>query len=57
MNEIMSIAKENNLFVIEDNAQAIGSEYKMSSAETVKTGTIGDIGCTSFSLRKFRMFR
>ena len=48
MNEIMSIAKENNLFVIEDNAQAIGSEYKMSSGERVKTGTIGDIGCTSF---------
>ena len=48
MNEIMSIAKENNLFVVEDNAQAIGSEYKMSSGEMVKTGTIGDIGCTSF---------
>ena len=48
MNEIMSIAKENNLYVVEDNAQAIGSEYKMSSGERVKTGTIGDIGCTSF---------
>ena len=48
MNEIMSIAKENNLFVVEDNAQAIGSKYKMLSGETVRTGTIGDIGCTSF---------
>ncbi len=48
MNEIMSIAKENNLYVVEDNAQAIGSEYKLSNGSSVKTGTIGDIGCTSF---------
>ena len=48
MDEIMKIAKENNLFVIEDNAQAIGSEYQFSSGKKVKTGTIGDIGTTSF---------
>ena len=48
MDEIMKIAKENNLFVIEDNAQAIGSEYQFSSGKRVKTGTIGDIGTTSF---------
>ena len=48
MNEIMEIAKKHNLFVIEDNAQAIGCDYTLSNGETVKTGTIGTIGCTSF---------
>ncbi|MFM7667331.1 MAG: DegT/DnrJ/EryC1/StrS family aminotransferase [Bacteroidota bacterium] len=48
MNAIMSIAKKHNLFVIEDNAQAIGSDYHLTDGTVVKTGTIGDIGCTSF---------
>lgn len=48
MNEIMEIAKKHNLFVVEDNAQAIGCDYTLSSGEVVKTGTIGTIGCTSF---------
>jgi len=48
MNEIMEIAKKHNLFVIEDNAQAIGCDYTLSSGEVVKTGSIGTIGCTSF---------
>ena len=48
MNEIMSIAEKHDLKVIEDNAQAIGSEYILSNGSSVKTGTIGDIGCTSF---------
>jgi len=48
MNEIMEIANRHNLFVIEDNAQAIGCNYTLSNGETVKTGTIGHIGCTSF---------
>ena len=48
MNEIMEIAKKHNMFVIEDNAQAIGCDYTLSNGETVKTGTIGTIGCTSF---------
>lgn len=48
MEEIMKIAKEHNLFVIEDNAQAIGSDYTFSNGHTQKTGTIGHIGCTSF---------
>lgn len=43
MDEIMAIAKEHNLYVIEDTAQAIGAEYKGQ-----KAGTIGHIGCTSF---------
>ena len=48
MEEIMEIAKENNLFVIEDNAQAIGSDYYFEDNTQKKSGTIGDIGCTSF---------
>jgi dTDP-4-amino-4,6-dideoxygalactose transaminase len=48
MNAIMIIAKKHNLYVIEDNAQAIGSDYHLTDGSVVKTGTIGDIGCTSF---------
>jgi UDP-2-acetamido-2-deoxy-ribo-hexuluronate aminotransferase len=48
MEEIMAIAKEHNLFVIEDNAQAIGSDYTFSDSTKKKTGTIGHIGSTSF---------
>lgn len=48
MNEINKIAKEHNLLVIEDTAQAIGSDYTMADGTTVKAGTIGDVGCTSF---------
>lgn len=48
MEEIMAIAKENNLYVIEDNAQAIGSDYTFSDGTKKKTGSIGTIGCTSF---------
>lgn len=48
MEEVMKIAKEHNLYVIEDTAQAIGSTYTFSNGETVKTGTIGDFGTTSF---------
>jgi dTDP-4-amino-4,6-dideoxygalactose transaminase len=48
MEEIMKIAKEKNLFVIEDNAQAIGADYKFLDGSTKKSGTIGTIGTTSF---------
>ena len=48
MEKIMAIAKKHNLFVIEDNAQAIGCDYTFSDGTTKKTGTIGHIGCTSF---------
>jgi dTDP-4-amino-4,6-dideoxygalactose transaminase len=47
MKSIMSLAKKYNLFVIEDNAQAIGSDY-LGFDQPQKTGTIGNIGCTSF---------
>lgn len=48
MEEIIVFAKKYNLFIIEDNAQAIGSEYIFANGEVKKTGTIGHIGCTSF---------
>ena len=44
MEKIMSIAKKHNLIVIEDAAQAIGTQYK----DGRMVGTIGDIGCFSF---------
>jgi dTDP-4-amino-4,6-dideoxygalactose transaminase len=48
MKEIMDIAATHGLYVIEDNAQAIGSEYLFSDGKWKKTGTIGHIGATSF---------
>jgi UDP-2-acetamido-2-deoxy-ribo-hexuluronate aminotransferase len=48
MSEIMAIAEKHNLFVVEDNAQAIGCDYYHTDTKIVKTGTIGHIGCTSF---------
>lgn len=48
MDPLMAIAKKHNLFVIEDNAQAIGCDYTHADGSVSKTGTIGNIGCTSF---------
>ncbi len=48
MEEIMAIAQKHNLYVIEDNAQAIGCDYTFSDGTKKKTGTIGHIGATSF---------
>jgi dTDP-4-amino-4,6-dideoxygalactose transaminase len=48
MEALMEIAKEYNLFIIEDTAQAIGSDYTFKDGHKTKCGTIGNIGCTSF---------
>ncbi len=48
MESILKFAQEHNLFVIEDNAQALGAVYSFSDGTQKKTGTMGDIGCTSF---------
>lgn len=48
MEEVLKIAEENNLFVIEDNAQAIGSEFTFSDGTVKKAGTMSTVGTTSF---------
>ncbi len=48
MERIMALAKKHNLYVIEDVAQAIGSDYTFANGTKAKAGTIGTIGCTSF---------
>lgn len=48
MEAIMQIAEEHNLYVIEDNAQAIGANYKYSNGTKAKAGTIGHVASTSF---------
>ncbi len=48
MDAILEIAKQHNLFVIEDNAQAIGANYTFKDGTQKKAGTIGNVGTTSF---------
>ncbi len=48
MEEILAIAKQHDIYVIEDNAQAIGCDYTFSDGTKKKTGTMGHIGATSF---------
>ena len=48
MEEILAIANTHNIYVIEDNAQAIGCDYTFSDGTKKKTGTMGHIGATSF---------
>ena len=48
MDEILEIAKKYNLYIIEDNAQALGAYFKNNEGKKIKTGCIGDIGTTSF---------
>ncbi len=48
MEQIMNIADQHGIYVIEDNAQALGATFNFSGGQKAKTGTIGHIGCTSF---------
>lgn len=48
MEPLMAVAAKHNLYVIEDNAQAIGGNYTFADGSVRKAGTIGHIGCTSF---------
>jgi dTDP-4-amino-4,6-dideoxygalactose transaminase len=48
MDEIMALAAAHNLYVIEDNAQAIGADFISNSGTKTKVGTIGHVGATSF---------
>ncbi|MDG1571073.1 DegT/DnrJ/EryC1/StrS family aminotransferase [Robiginitalea sp. M366] len=48
MERLLDIAERHNLFVIEDNAQAIGANYRFSDGTLKKAGTLGHVGATSF---------
>ncbi|NML56597.1 DegT/DnrJ/EryC1/StrS family aminotransferase [Chryseobacterium cheonjiense] len=48
MEEILKIAEQHNLYVIEDNAQAIGAEFTFSDGSVKKAGTMSTVGTTSF---------
>ena len=48
MDAIMALAEKHNLYVIEDNAQAIGANYTFKDGSKKKAGTIGHVGATSF---------
>jgi len=48
MERIMEIASRYNLYVVEDNAQALGAKYRYSNGKEIHAGIIGHIGCSSF---------
>lgn len=48
MEEILSIAKKHQLFIVEDSAQSIGASFHFKDGTSMQSGTMGDFGCTSF---------
>lgn len=48
MEALMQLAREHNLYIVEDGCQAIGAEYTFSDGHTAQAMTMGHIGCTSF---------
>ena len=48
MEGIMALAKEHNLYVIEDACQSIGAAYTFTDGSSAQSGCMGDVGCTSF---------
>ena len=48
MESIQKVANQNNLFVIEDACQALGTDYYFTTGQIAKAGTISDIACNSF---------
>lgn len=48
MEALLSLAREHNLYVVEDACQSIGAEYTFTDGRRVRSGCMGNIGCTSF---------
>jgi UDP-2-acetamido-2-deoxy-ribo-hexuluronate aminotransferase len=48
MEELLALAKEHNLYLVEDACQSIGSRYTFSNGSSAQSGCMGDVGCTSF---------
>ena len=48
MEQVMGIARKYDLYVVEDAAQSLGTDYRFGDGTSLKSGTIGHIGCTSF---------
>ncbi len=48
LEKLKKLALKYDLFLVEDNAQAIGADYIFTNGDKKKVGTIGNIGCTSF---------
>jgi dTDP-4-amino-4,6-dideoxygalactose transaminase len=48
METVLAFARENGLFVIEDSAQAVGAVYSFADGRNMTSGTMGEVGCTSF---------